>query len=397
MKNLTLAAVVLSMLLAAACQTTTKQTELASTDDSVSTLSTDTVATTLMNYQLTDPADFDAEVGGKIVSLYTLEGKHIQVNISNYGARIVGLLVPDQTGKMTDVVLGLPNIEAYQKSGDPFYGPVVGRVGNRINEGTFVLNGKPYKTEINNNGHTLHGGPSGFHNRMWEGKQLDDKTVQLTYLAKDGEGGFPGNLITTVTYSIIDDNALKISYKATSDAPTPVNPTSHPYFNLNGEGSGTINNHRLMIDADHYLAVNAGMIPQGEPQPVEGTPFDFRKPTMIGQRVDAKNEQLKFGRGYDHNWVLNAKAGTLAKVCEVVGDKSGIKMTVLTTEPGLQFYGGNFFKGKERGKYGKATNFREGFALETQHFPDSPNHPTYPNTILKPGQTYMQTTVYAFN
>jgi aldose 1-epimerase len=405
MKNLTLAAVALPLVLATACQNSTEQSKLTSADDSLSTLSTDTAATTLMNYQLTDPADFDAEIGGKLVALYTLEGEHIKVNITNYGARITGLLVPDRTGKLTDVVLGLPNIEAYQKANEPFYGPVVGRVGNRINKGTFVLDGKTYKTEINNNGHTLHGGPSGFHNRVWEGKQLNNKTVQLTYLAKDGEGGFPGNLTTTVTYSIVDGNSLKIDYKATTDAPTPVNPTSHAFFNLNGEGSGTINNHTLMIEADRYSAVDAGLIPQGEPQPVEGTPFDFRKPTPIGQRVDEPNEQLKFGGGYDHNWVLtnktgesatSAKRGTLAKVCEVVGDKSGIRMTVLTTEPGLQFYGGNFFKGNDRGKYGKATNFREGFALEAQHFPDSPNHPTYPSTILRPGQTYTQTTVYAF-
>ena len=222
----------------------------------------------------------------------------------------------------------------------------------------------------------------------------------MTYVAKDGEGGFPGNLTTTVTYSIDESVAgqpgLKIDYKATTDKPTPVNPTSHGFFNLNGEGSGTINNHVLMINADKYSAVDKGLIPQGEPQSVEGTPFDFRKPTAIGARVETKNEQLTFGGGYDHNWVLNHKMGSLDKAVEVVGDKSGIRMTVLTTEPAMQFYGGNFFAANDPGKYGKAAKFREGLALEAQHYPDSPNHPSYPNTLLKPGQTYTQTTVYRF-
>jgi aldose 1-epimerase len=394
MKKLTLFAALLPLLLVAACQKATQKSDSASAD-SVAT-NADTTASAMIDYKLPDPKAFEGTIDGKKTALYILKGDSIEVAITNYGARIVSLIVPDKAGKPTDVVLGLGSIADYQKANEPFYGPVVGRVGNRINKGTFALNGKTYKTEINNNGHTLHGGPSGFHTRVWDAKQLDDKTLQLTYLAKDGEGGFPGNLTTSVTYSITDGNALKIDYKATTDAPTPVNPTSHAFFNLNGEGSGTVNDHLLMIDADRYSAVDAGLIPQGEPQPVAGTPFDFRKPTAIGQRVGEANEQLKFGAGYDHNWVLNAKSGTLAKVCEVTGDKSGIRMAVLTTEPGLQFYGGNFFKANDMGKYGRATNFREGLALEAQHFPDSPNHPTYPNTILNPGQTYTQTTVYAF-
>ena len=204
-----------------------------------------------------------------------------------------------------------------------------------------------------------------------------------------------------MTYSVVDGNALKIDYKATTDKPTPVNPTSHAFFNLNGEGSGTINNHVLMIDADKYSAVNEGLIPQGEPQPVQGTPFDFRQPTAIGKRVNEKNEQLKFGGGYDHNRVLNTKVdgpprGTLAKVAEITGDQSGIKMTVLTTEPALQFYGGNFFKGNDPGKYGRAAKFREGLALETQHYPDSPNHPTFFLNLMNPCEIYTQTTVYKF-
>lgn len=403
MQKCIVSAALLSLLWTAACQSSTKKadTEMAtdSGNTSAGTTNGGTPAasdTAAIVYKLPDPKQFDGTVNGKKTALYTLKGDKIQVAITNYGARIVSLIVPDKNGKPTDVVMGFGSIGDYEKANEAFYGPIVGRFGNRINKGTFAIDGKTYKTELNNNGNTLHGGPSGFHTRVWDAKQVNDKTVQLTYLAKDGEGGFPGNLTTTVTYSIVDGNALRIEYKATTDKPTPVNPTSHAFFNLNGEGSGTINNHVLMINADKYSAVNEGLIPQGEPQPVQGTPFDFRQPTAIGKRVNEKNEQLKFGGGYDHNWVLNTKVGTLAKVAEVTGDKSGIKMTVLTTEPALQFYGGNFFKGNDTGKYGRVANFREGIALEAQHYPDSPNHPTYPNTILKPGETYTQTTVYEF-
>ena len=407
MHKLIFPALLLALLGPAGCQSSTKKTDAnmantpaadAPNTDSVATASgTDT---TTITYKLPNPEPFETLIDGKKTGLYILKGKGIDVAITNYGARLVGLLVPDKSGKPTDVVLGFERIAAYQKAHEPFYGPIVGRVGNRIANGTFALNDKTYKTQLNNNGNTLHSGPSGFHTRVWDAKQINGQTLQLTYVAKDGEGGFPGTLTTTVTYSIDASVAgapgLKIAYKATTDKPTPVNPTSHAFFNLNGEGSGTINNHLLRIDADRYSAVDKGLIPQGEPVPVANTPFDFRKPTAIGARVETKNEQLTFGKGYDHNWMLNHKMGTLSNVAEVVGDKSGIRMTVLTTEPGLQFYGGNFFAANDPGKYGRATNFREGLALETQHFPDAPNHPSYPNTILKPGQTYTQTTVYRF-
>jgi aldose 1-epimerase len=394
MQKLTLPALIVAMLTLNGCGTANKNEQKAT--DSIAVATGDTTA--MMTAKLPDPASFAGEVDGKKASLYILKSKDIQVAISNYGARIVGLLVPDKNGQMTDVAPGFSTVADYQKPGGAFFGPVVGRFGNRIAKGKFTLDGKTYSLDLNNNGNTLHGGPTGFHNHVWDAKQLDDKTVKMTYVSKDGEGGFPGTVTTDVTYSLTDDNGLKIVYSAKTDKATPYNPTSHGFFNLNGEGSGTINNHVVMINADKFSAVDKGLIPQGEPVSVEGTPFDFRKPTTIAARVDEKNEQLGFAGGYDHNWVLNKpKAGELAKAAEVIGDKSGIKMEVLTTEPAMQFYGGNFFEGKEIGKYGKPINHRDAFAMETQHYPDSPNHSTYPNTILKPGQTYTQETIYRFS
>lgn len=396
MKNFIIPVALLTVLSGSGCQTSTKSGD-ADTDTASQTDSTAMSDTTAIDYKLPDPKAFEGTINGKKTALYTLKGANIQVGITNYGARIVSLLVPDKNGKLTDVAMGFSSIKDYEKDGADFFGPIVGRFGNRIGKAQFTLDGKTYKTAQNNNGNTLHSGPTGFHKQVWDAKQIDDKTVQLTYLSKDGEGGFPGNVTTTVTYSIDGDSGLKIDYKATTDKATPYNPTSHGFFNLNGDGSGTVNNHVLMIDADKYSQVDKGLIPQGEPVSVEGTPFDFRKPTAVGARVDEKNEQLTFGGGYDHNWVLNHKMGSLDKVVEITGDKTGIKMSVLTTEPAMQFYGGNFFTGTDKGKYGRVTNFRGGFALEAQHYPDSPNKPTYPNTILKPGQTYTQTTSYRFD
>lgn len=387
MRKLLLPAV--AVLLLAACQSKTNS------ENSSDTTQTAMPDSATLTYQLPDPKNFEGDVNGKKTALYLLKNDKLQVAITNFGARIVSLIVPDKAGKPTDVSAGFASLADYRKAGEPFYGPIVGRVGNRIANGKFTLDGKTYQTELNNNGHTLHGGPTGFHNQVWDARQVDDKTLELTYTAKDGEGGFPGNLTTKVVYSLTD-SGLKFDYTATTDKPTPNNPTSHGFFNLNGEGSGTINNHILMIDADRYSAVDKGLIPQGEPVSVEGTPFDFRQPTAIGARVGQENEQLKFGGGYDHNWVLNKKPGELTKAGQVTGDKSGITMEIYTTEPAMQFYGGNFFTGKDAGKYGKATNFREALALETQHYPDSPNHPTYPNTILKPGETFRSTTEYRF-
>lgn len=402
MHKLILPAVLAALLSINGCGPTNK-TEQKATDSVATGAPTVGDTTALISAKLPNPASFGSTVNGKKAQLFILKNKTIQVAITNYGARIVGLLVPDKTGKQTDVVPGFGSVAAYQKANEPFYGPIVGRFGNRIAKGKFTLDGKTYQTALNNNGNTLHSGPSGFHTHVWDARQVGDKTLELTYVSKDGEGGFPGTVTTKVTYSLTDDSSLKLDYSATTDKPTPYNPTSHGFFNLNGEGSGTINNHVLMIDADRYSVVDKGLIPQGEPVPVTGTPFDFKKPTAIGARVNEKNEQLTFGGGYDHNWVLNKTAvqrtgsAAMAKAGEITGDKSGIKMEVLTTEPALQFYGGNFFTGNDPGKYGRATNYREAFALETQHYPDSPNHPNYPSTILKPGQTYKQTTEYRFS
>lgn len=394
MYKLILPAMVAALATLNGCQSTNKTEQKAS--DSIAVATGDTTA--MIDAKLPDPTSFAGEVNGKKASLYILKNKDVQVAISDYGARIVGLLVPDKNGKITDVAPGFSTVATYATTGGAFFGPIVGRFGNRIAKGKFTLDGKTYSTELNNNGNTLHSGPSGFHNHVWDAKQIDDKTLELTYVSKDGEGGFPGTVTTQVTFSLTDDNALKIVYSGKTDKPTPYNPTSHGFFNLNGEGSGTVNNHLLMIDADKFSAVDKGLIPQGEPVSVAGTPFDFRKPTTIGARIDEKNEQLAFGGGYDHNWVLNkTKPGELTKAAEITGDQSGIKMTVLTTEPAMQFYGGNFFTGSDIGKYGKPIRYRDAFAMETQHYPDSPNHPTYPNTILKPGQTYTQTTEYRFS
>lgn len=387
----------IGLLFMASCQSKPTSSDSAMTDSTApATTEAAALDTTAITYQVGDLAAYDGELNGKKVSLFVLKNGDLTATLTNYGARIVHLIAPDKNGKPTDVSLGFASFADYQKSGEPFFGPVVGRYGNRIAKGQFTLDGKKYQLELNNNGNTLHSGPSGFHNQVWDAKKVDDKTVEMAYISKDGEGGFPGSVITKITFTL-ETNGLKLDYTAKTDKATPYNPTSHGFFNLNGEGSGTVNNHVLQINADRYSAVDAGLIPQGDPVSVAGTPFDFRKPTTIGERVDAQNEQLKNGAGYDHNWVLNKTSATdLTEACTVTGDKSGITMTVLTTEPALQFYGGNFFKGKDVGKYGRAIGYREGLALEAQHYPNSPNQPSYPNTILRPGQTYKQTTVYRF-
>lgn len=381
-----------ALLYLGSCQSSNqKKNETATTD------STQTSQTAMTTVQLPDPSGFDKEIDGKKTALYVLKNKDIQVAITNYGGRIVGLIVPDKNGKPTDVVIGFNGVNDYQQANEVFYGPLIGRYGNRIAKGQFTLNGKAYKLATNNGVNHLHGGPTGFHTRVWDAKQIDDKTLELSYVSKDGEEGYPGNLTVKVIYSLTDNNGLQIDYTATTDQDTPVNLTNHAFFNLNGEGSGTVNNHLLMLNADRYSPVDSTLIPTGEPASVAGTPFDFRKPTAIGAHIEEANEQLKNGGGYDHNFVLNKKGTGMTKAAEVVGDQSGIKMEVLTTEPAIQFYGGNFMKGNDTGKYGKAFGYREAFCLETQHYPDSPNHSTYPNTILKPGQTYRQTSVYQFS
>jgi aldose 1-epimerase len=350
---------------------------------------------------LPDPAAFRDMADGKPTALYILQNKnHMQAAITNYGARLVSLLVPDKSGRLTDVVVGYDSIGKYLHRPETYFGAIVGRYGNRIAKGKFKLGGKTYALATNNAPNSLHGGKKGFGAVVWDGRLLSNHSVELTYLSKDGEEGYPGNLRVKVIYTLTDSNALRIEYDATTDKPTVVNLTNHAYFNLNGQGSGTIGNHLVQINADHYTPVDSTLIPTGQIAPVAGTPFDFRQPTAIGARINADNLQLKYGKGYDHNFVLNPlKPGTtsLNSAATVSGDHSGIYMDVFTQEPGLQFYTGNFMNGSNPLKGGKKDEYRSAFCMETQHYPDSPNEPTFPSTELVPGKTYHTVTMYAFS
>jgi len=339
---------------------------------------------------------FEKTIDGKQTHLYTLKNKAGMVlTMTNYGGRVVNLLVPDSAGKMIDVSVGMGSVEAYVKSTEPYYGATIGRYGNRIAKGHFTLNGKQYTLATNNPPNTLHGGKKGYQDVVWDAKKLNDQTLELTYLSKDMEEGFPGNLHVKVTYSLTDDNSLKIDYEATTDKATVVNLTNHTYFNLNGEGSGTILNHQVQLQADNYTPVDSTLIPTGKIEPVKSTPFDFTKSTAIGARINDDNQQLKNGKGYDHNFVLN-KHDMKTPVALVKGDKTGIVMEIYTEEPGLQFYSGNFMQSKNTMKYGEKDDYRTAFAMETQHYPDSPNQPQFPSTVLKPGDTYKTQTIYKF-
>ena len=344
-------------------------------------------------------AGFDTTINGNEVRLFTLKNKkNMEASLTNYGGRIVSLLVPDSSGKLVDVVVGFDRVSDYVTSTEPYFGATIGRYGNRIAKGSFVIDGKTYQSSINNAPNMLHGGKMGFQNVVWDAEQTNDQTLVLTYLSKDMEEGFPGNLKVKVTYTLTDDNELKIDYEATTDKITVVNLTNHAFFNLNGEGSGNILNHTLEVNADKYIPVDTTLIPTGKILPVDGTPFDFRKMVAIGKRISEDNEQLKNGLGYDHNFVLNrSNTNGLQAAATVTGDKSGITMQVLTTEPGLQLYSGNFMQSKNTFKSGVKDDFRTAFCLETQHFPDSPNQPSFPSTLLKPGETYRSTSVYKFS
>lgn len=344
--------------------------------------------------------DFQKTIDGKVTNLYLLKNDQIKVYITNYGGRIVSLLAPDRSGQIGDVVLGFKSIDDYLSANGPYHGALIGRVGNRIAKGKFKLGSETYSLPINNNENHLHGGPEGFNNQVWEVKAADDSSITMNYFSSDGEMGYPGNLDVEVMYSLNDENELLITYKATTDKSTPVNLTNHAFFNLAGEANGTINDHLLKLNADHFTPVDKTLIPLGENRSVEGTPFDFRIPKTIGRDLNLQETdlQMEYGGGYDHNFVLNKeKDGEMSLAAYVIDPKSGRRMDIFTEEPGIQFYGGNFMDGSDIGKYGKKFLYRESFALETQHYPDSPNQPSFPNTILNPGEVYQSKSVYKFS
>lgn len=343
---------------------------------------------------------FGTTTNGTKVTLYTLtNGKGASATISNYGGIVTSLKMPDRNGKFSDIVLGFKTLPEYEAK-SPYFGCLVGRYGNRIAEGQFTLDGKTYQLARNNNGQSLHGGLKGFDKVVWEATPLLTKqgpSLQLTYISKDGEEGYPGTLTVTATYTLTEKNELKLVYRATTDKKTIVNLTHHSYFNLAGQGSGEILDHIVTLKSDRFTPVDKNLITTGKITSVKGTPFDFRKPTAIGARINAKDEQLKFAKGYDHNWVAAKLPGKLGVVARVEDPKSGRVMEVLSTEPGLQFYTGNFLDGTLTGKGGKIYNFRTGFCIEPQHYPDSPNHKNFPSVVLKPGQTYKNTIIYRFS
>ncbi len=349
---------------------------------------------------LLDPKAFSADVDGKKTSLYTLEsGNGIYMQVTNFGARVVTLWTPDKTGKYEDIVLGFENIDRYVKrDGERFLGPVVGRYANRIADGKFELDGVEYQLPRNNNGQCLHGGLKGLDGVVWEVDSITFNEIYLSYFSPAWEEGFPGNLTFTIVYSLTPENEFKISYKAVSDAPTVINLSHHGLFNLKGEGNGTITDHLLTINASHITPVNKVLIPTGEIIPVNDTPFDFQQARVIGDRIDNEDEQLKYGAGYDHNWVIDRTSPVgIEQVATLYEPASGRVMEVWSDQPGIQFYSGNFFQGTTIGKYGKSLKYREGLALETQKFPDSPNHSHFPSTRLDPGEEYTHTCIYKFS
>lgn len=341
---------------------------------------------------------FGALPDGTRIDLFTLKnGRGVEVEIINYGGRIVALRAPDRTGRVADIALGCDDLDGYVKDRYHF-GGIIGRYANRIAKGRFTLDGKTYRLAQNDGENHLHGGLQGFDRRVWQAEEVRGVRavgVRLAYVSPDGEEGYPGTVKVTVTYMLTPQNELRIEYEATSDKPTVINLTNHAYFNLAGAGSGPVLDHEVYINADRFTPVDRTLIPTGELRPVGGTPLDFRRPARIGARIDAPDEQLRHGRGYDHNFVLNKRSGELSLAARVYEPTSGRVLEVLTTEPGLQFYSGNFLDGV-RGKAGQSYGRRTGFCLEAQHFPDSPNKPAFPSTVLRPGQTYRQTTIYRF-
>ena len=348
------------------------------------------------DYQVLDKTNFQTSIEGKKTDLFLLENQNLKVFVTNYGARIVSLVVRDKFNQNLDVVLGFKSIDDYLKANEPYHGATIGRYANRISKGVFLLDGKKYNLPINNGINHLHGGPKGFHNKIWSIVSFDKEKIVMTLNSEDGEMGYPGNLDVELTYQIVD-NQLEISYKAITDRKTPINLTNHSFFNLAGEGSGTINNHILKLNSDFYTPVDSTLIPLGEKRLVDDSPFDFRKPKAIGSEINSSDDQIVYGGGYDHNFILNKTVqDTLSHAATVFEPNRGVKMDIFTTEPGIQFYGGNFMDGSDVGKYGKKFLYRESFALETQHYPDSPNNQDFPNVYLSPSETYKSTSIYRF-
>jgi aldose 1-epimerase len=344
------------------------------------------------------PANFSEKVDGKDVQMYVLSNnKGAEATVINYGGKIVSLSVPDKNGKLIDVVLGHNNLTEYLNSEEPYFGAVCGRTGNRIAKGQFTLDGVTYKLAINNGPNNLHGGLKGFNAVVWDAKQIDNQTLELKYLAKDGEEGFPGNLSVKMIYTLTDNNEFSINYEATTDKATILNLTNHSYFNLSGEGDPSINDHILVMHASSYLPTDETAIPYSKPEAVKGTPFNFTSPHAIGERIEADFEQLHFGKGYDHTMILDKKEGECALAVECYSPKTGIRMNISTSEPGVQIYTGNWMTGNFEGKHGHRYPMRAAVCFETQHFPDSINKPEYPSVVLRPGETFKSKTIHAFS
>lgn len=343
------------------------------------------------------PKDFQTTVDGKSIDLFVLKNSNgMEVCITNYGGRIVSVMVPDRNGEMQDVVLGFESIQDYLKYPTNF-GATIGRYGNRINQGRITIEGTEYQLPQNNYGHCLHGGPEGFDTRIFDAKQLNEQALELSYLSKDGEAGFPGNLLCKVIFTLTDGNAIDIHYMAETDRTTVVNLTNHSYFNLDGVPSGNNYDHLLTIDADAYTPVDSTFMTTGEVLSVENTEMDFRQPTPIGARIDNDFAQLVYGKGYDHNWVLNTQGDLSRKCATLESPKTGIVLDVYTNEPGLQVYAGNFLDGSLKGKKGITYQRRASVCLETQKYPDTPNKPHWPSALLKPGEQYDSRCIYKFS
>lgn len=389
MKNIQIAAVVMLALFQFSCKDSKKEATVSKENTEIKTDSVPAVLQT---------KNFDTIIDGKKVNLYWIENKGIKAAFTNYGGRLVGLWVADKNGKQADVVVGMNSAKGFKNATEPYFGATIGRVGNRIGKGKFTLEGKQYQVPLNNGKNALHGGVKGFQDVVWNAEKTDEKTLVLTYVSPDGEQGFPGKLAVKVTYTLTDDNAVKMEYEATTDKTTVVNLTNHAFFNLNGEGSGTILKHELQIYANEFTPVDEGLIPSGELTAVKNTPFDFTSKHTIGERIETKDEQLKFGKGYDHNYVLSGtkKEGFL-HAATIKGDVSGITLDIYTEEPGLQFYSGNFMQSKNTFKSGAKDDFRTAFALETQHFPDAPNQPKFAPITLKAGEQYHTVSLYKFS